>query len=157
NARAVIAIQGQHLVAAITPGDADVAMQRRVLGIDRPARAFDVATLRQFTEANGYLPIGSGWLDTRRLASIALRHAEDYADPACKAEVESIAAKVPRFGFGYRTFEARRMALHARIELEPALAKSLSALPMPLPGAADANALLDVAMTLPALRTRDFL
>ncbi len=154
----LLAIEGKHLVVTFAPGDADEALKRRLLGIDRPATAFDVSELERFNKAHGYLPIGSGWLDTRRAVALALQHAPDeYADATCKAEVESLAAKAPRLGMGYRAFDATRMAMHARIELEPALAKSLSALAAPLPGTADADALFDFAIAMPVLRARDFL
>ena len=154
----LLAVEGKHLVIAFAPADADEALKRRVLGIDRPATAFDVSALEAFNKARNYLPIGSGWLDTRRTVALALKQSDEkLADPACKAEIETLATKAPRVGFGYRAFDAQRMAVHARVELEPALAKSLSALAAPLPGAADADALLDFAVALPVLRARDFL
>ncbi|HEY6942008.1 hypothetical protein [Dokdonella sp.] len=161
-ARGLVAIEGNHLVVAFAPGGADEALERKLLGLDRPAQALPADALADFNKARGYLPYGSGWVDTRRLvARIAAKATE--GDPAkapdatCREEIDALAAKAPRLAFGYSALDDQRMTMHARIDLDPALAKSLSALAAPMPGNAPAAALLDFALAMPVLKARDFL
>lgn len=159
--RGLLAVQGRHLVIALAPGAADEVLERRLLGIDRPAEILDPDALAQFNKARGYLPYGSGWVDTRRLVAMIATKASQLdaaksLDATCREEIDALAAKAPRFAFGYREFDAKQMTMHARIDLEPALAKALSALAVPLPGAVRDDALLDFAMAMPVLKARDF-
>lgn len=160
-AHGLLAVEGRHLVLAFTAGAADEALERRLLGIDRPAQAFDAAALADFNKARGYLPYGSGWVDTRRVIATIVAKASE-GDPAkapdatCREEIDGLAAKAPRFAFGYRDFDDKHVTMHARIDLDPALAKALSALSVPLPGATPDDALLDFAMAMPVLKARDF-
>src|SRR5690606_27961953 len=69
--QAVMAIEGGHLVLAMMPAKADESMQRRVLGLDRPRESLAGSdALAAFNTARGYLPYGSGWVDTRRLVAV---------------------------------------------------------------------------------------
>ncbi len=166
----LMAIHGSHLVLAVVPGSADEALKRRVLGLDQPAKSIaDDAAFPTFNAQRGYLPYGSGWVDTRRIVALAaseghgwaIARAKDSApaalDATCRAEFDSIAAKAPRLAFGYTAFEADRMAMHARIDLDPALATSLMSLGASTPGAASRDALFDFGIALPILGMRDFL
>lgn len=170
HALVLIAIEGKHLVATVVPGTADDAMKRRMLGLERPASNLaETDALATFNKARGYLPYGSGWLDTRRVlalvnddpaiaafAQIAGMPAPSL-DATCRSELDAIAAKMPRLAFGYTAFDAERMAMHVRLDLDQALAKSLAALPASLPGAGSNEALFDLAFALPILHGRDFL
>jgi hypothetical protein len=170
HALALMAIVGKHLVLTVVPGNADDALKRRVLGLDRPASNLaEMGALATFNKARGYLPYGSGWLDTRRLLALSIDDPAIAAfaqaagapkpalDSVCRGEFDAIAAKMPRVALGYTALDADRMALHARLDLEPALAKSLAALPGLLPGARSNDALFDMAFALPVLRGRDFI
>lgn len=166
----LMAIQGSHLVLGLVPGNADEALKRRVLGLDRPAKSMaDSGALADFNKARGYLPQGSGWIDTRRIVALvgadegvaAIARAAGSEPPAldatCRAEFDAIAAKMPRLAFGYTALDAERMAMHARLDLEPALAKSLLALGGRTPGGASRDSLFDFGLALPVLGLRDFL
>ena len=166
----LMAIHGGHLVLAMVPGDADETIKRRLLGLDQPARSMaEDAAFATFNKQRGYLPYGSGWVDTRRIVALAaseghglaIARAKDAAptalDATCRAELDSIAAKAPRIAFGYTAFEADRMAMHARIDLDPAIAASLMSLGASTPGAPSRDALLDFGVALPILGLRDFL
>lgn len=168
--RGVMAIHGAHLVLGLVPGGADQASTRRVLGLDRPARSMaDSDALADFNKARGYLPQGSGWIDTRRIVALfgtdegvaAIARASGSEPPAldatCRAEFDAIAAKAPRLAFGYTAFDANRMSMHARLDLEPALARALVALGGSTPGGAAPDALFDFGIALPILGLRDFL
>jgi predicted small lipoprotein YifL len=158
--RGMLAVQGHHLVLAFAPGDADEALERRLLGLDRPAQRFDTKVLEDFNRQRGYLPFGSGWVDTKRMVALAAGKKSGKAEPldaTCRDEFDALAAKAPRFGFGYRKLDGDGMTMHARLDLDPATAKSLSALAPVLPGSALPEALLDFAVALPVLRARDLL
>lgn len=166
----LMAIQGKHLVATVVPAGADEALKRRVLGLDRPAQSLaDTNALADFNKARGYLPYASGWVDTRRVLALltddpavaavakAAGEPKPELDAACRGELDALAAKAPRLALGYTKFDTERMTMHMRLDLDPALAKSLAALPAALPGAASNDALFDFAFALPVLRGRDFL
>ncbi|WP_395684218.1 hypothetical protein [Dokdonella sp.] len=157
----MLAIEGRHLVIAFAPGGADEASKRRLLGLDLPAQRFDARALADFNKQLGYLPYGSGWIDTRRIVALAASMKPDQAgeplDATCRQEFDALAAKAPRFGFGYRKLDGDGMTMHARLDLDPATAKSLLALAPSLPGSASPDALLDFAIALPVLRARDLI
>ena len=165
----MMAIQGTHLVLALMPGKADATLQRRVLGLDRPAVSIaDSGALADFNQARGYLPHGSGWIDTRRIVALvgvdegvatiarAAGAEPPTLDATCRAEFDAIAAKAPRLSFGYTALDGQRMAMHSRIDLEPALAQALVALETRTPGGMTSDALFDFGIALPVLGLRDF-
>ena len=166
----VLAIQGSHLVLGMMPGNADDALKRRVLGLDRPAESLaDSGALADFNKARGYLPHGSGWIDTRRIVALvgtdeginaivrAAGSEPPVLDVTCRAEFDAIAAKMPRLAFGYTALDGERMSMHSRLDLEPALAQALLALGSSTPGGATRDALFDFGIALPVLGLRDFL
>jgi hypothetical protein len=161
----LIAIEGRHLVIALVPAKADEALKRRVLGLDRPAKSLaDSGALADFNKTRGYLPYGSGYVDTHRLVALFAEAAKTGdIDPAkefdetCRTEFDALATKAPMLAFGYTKFDSSNMTVNMRLDLEPALAKSLGALATPLPGNASTDALIDFAFALPILRGRDFL
>jgi hypothetical protein len=166
----LMAIEGKHLVLGLVPGSADEALKRRVLGLDRPQKSLaDTGALSDFNKARGYLPHGSGWVDTRRVLALygndpglaAFAHAGGKDLPAldatCRSELDALATKAPRLALGYTALDGSRMTLHMRLDLEPTLAKTLAALPAALPAATAKDALLDFAFAMPVLRGRDFL
>jgi len=158
----LIAFEGKDFVVTMVPKDADDALKRRVLGLDRPAQSLaDTGAFEAFDKARGYLPYGSGWLDTRRLvALIGTPEAgvpTTAIDAACRAEYDGIATKMPKLSFGYTKLDGDMMDMRMRLELEPALAKALVDLGSAMPGAARTDALFDMAFALPVLKARDFL
>ncbi len=165
----LLAIERNHLVLTVVPAQADEALKRRVLGLDRPQKSLaDSGALADFNKQRGYLPYGSGWIDTRRLlalynddpAVVAFAQAAGTPPPkldvACRSEFDALAAQAPMFAFGYTALDANRMSFQGRLDLAPALAKSLAALPGAMP-AASSDGLADMAFALPILRGRDFL
>ncbi|MEP7097714.1 MAG: hypothetical protein ABI748_08635 [Dokdonella sp.] len=168
-AQGLLAIERNHLVLTVVPTQADEALKRRVLGLDRPQKSLaDSGALVDFNKQRGYLPYGSGWIDTRRVVALynddpaiaafaqAFGSAPPKLDMACRSEFEALAAQAPMFALGYTALDANQMTFHGRLDLAPALAKSLSALPGSMP-AASVTSLLDMAFALPILRGRDFL
>lgn len=165
----LMAIERNHLVLTVVPTQADEALKRRVLGLDRPQKSLaDSGALADFNKQRGYLPYGSGWIDTRRLLALfnddpavaafaqAAGSEPPQLDATCRSELEALASKAPMFAFGYTALDGNRMSFQGRIDLEPALAKALAALPGALPAAAT-DGLADMGFALPILRGRDFL
>ncbi|MEO5625138.1 MAG: hypothetical protein ABIQ70_03900 [Dokdonella sp.] len=165
----LLAIEGRHLVVAFVAGDADEASKRRILGLDKPAHSMaDSGALAEFDKTRGYLPYGSGWIDTRRIIALAAANpmlAKAVTDPGapaggldavCLGELDAAASKMPRLAFGYTELSAERMSMHARVDLAPAIAQSLVAFGSAVPGTASSDALIDMAFALPLLRAKDF-
>lgn len=158
----LIAFEGKNFVVTVVPKDADEALKRRVLGLDRPAQSLaDTGAFDAFDKARGYLPYGSGWVDTRRL--VALIGTPEAGVPAtaidatCRTEYDAIATKMPKLSFGYTKLDGTAMDMRMRLELEPALAKALVDLGATTPGSARTDALFDMAFALPVLKARDFI
>ncbi|MEO7326013.1 MAG: hypothetical protein ABIW82_14410 [Dokdonella sp.] len=165
----LLAIEGRHLVLAFVAGDADEASKRRVLGLDKPAHSMaDSGAFAEFDKARGYLPYGSGWIDTRRIIALsaaspmAAKAVADAGAPAgsldatCREELDAVAGKIPRLAFGYKELSAERMTMHARVDLAPAIAQSLISIGSTIPGTASPDALIDMAFALPLLHAKDF-
>lgn len=159
----LLAIEGRQLVLGFVVGDADEALKRRVLGLDKPAQSLaDSGALADFNRSRNYLPYGSGWIDTRRVVALAAANpaiakaAGDAGDATCREELDAIATKIPRLAFGYTELGAQRMTVHARVDLAPALAQSFIAMGATVPGTASRDALMDMAFALPVLRAKDF-
>jgi hypothetical protein len=160
-ATGLIAFEGRDVVVTIVPKDADEALKRRVLGLDRPAQSLaDTGAFDAFDKARGYLPYGSGWVDTRRLVALIGTPEAGVPttafDATCRAEYDAIATKMPRVSFGYTKLDGTAMDMRMRLELEPALAKALVDLGSATPGIARTDALFDMAFALPVLKARDF-
>jgi hypothetical protein len=167
NLTGLLAIEARHLVLGFVPGDADEALKRRVLGLDKPAQSIaDSGAFADFNKARGYLPFGSGWVDTHRVIALAATNpavakAADSTsatgiDATCREELDAIAAKVPRLAFGYTEISAERMTMHGRAELAPTLAQALIAVGGSTPGTTSNDMLFDMAIALPVLRAKEF-
>jgi len=165
----LMAIEGHHLVLTAVPGGADEALQRRVLGLDKPAKSLaDSGGLLDLDKAHGYLPYGSGWIDVRRTLTLLIDDpavaalSKSFGEPAptfepeCRGELERIAANAPRASFGYSALDANRMALKGRVELAPAIAQAFTRIVTAPPGSASSDALIDLGFSLPLLKARDF-
>jgi hypothetical protein len=166
----LMAIEGRHLVITALPAAADEALKRRVLGLDRPAKSLaDSGALAELDKARGYLPYGSGWIDTHRVLALllddpslaALAHglgAQPPAfEPACRVDFERIATNVPRLSFGYTALDADRMEFKGRLELAPLIAQALARIAGAPPGPpAGKDSLADFGITMPVLKARDF-
>lgn len=167
----LMAIQGTHLVATLLPGNADEALKRSVLGLDRPSESLAESDgLADLEKTEGYTAFGSGWVDFRRLVSLidndpgytAFARLADTPPPAldaqCRGELDALASRAPRMVFGYTALESTRMSLSSRLDLDAELAAAFVALSTPPPGsAAPAGALYDMSLSLSILKIKDFL
>lgn len=169
--RALIAIEGSHLVASVLPTNADKALLRSVLGLDRPATSLaEAGALADLERAEGYQPYGAGWIDLRRIVALVDTDpgyrafaalggdAVPTLDATCRGELDGLFAQMPRAVFGYTRMEATHMDAAMRLDLAAPIAASLQTLSVPPPGSdAPAGALYDIALSLPVLKLKDFL
>lgn len=169
--RGLIAIEGTHLVASVLPANAEKALLRSVLGLDRPKSSLaDSGTLADLEKAEGYQPFGSGWMDLRRIVALVDKdpgyrafaalasEAPPALDDTCRKELDGLFAQMPRAVFGYTRMDATRMDAAMRLDLAAPIAQALQALSVPPPGSnAPAGALYDIAISMPVLKIKDFL
>jgi hypothetical protein len=150
-AQAIIALQGKQLVLTVAPKTTDEAVLKQLLGLELPEESvLDAKTLTAFNEQRGYLPYGSGYVDTgkmlaavfgqRTVAENAFLDAIGEGNPVasvsdvCKAEYQAIATQVPRLSFGYTELDAKHMNIRYAIETAPAVGAELSKLAVAVPG-----------------------
>lgn len=168
----VLAIEGEQLVVTVFPVKADDALRQRLLGIVKPQQSIaDSGELDKLIKTEGYLPVGAGWVDFKRLfalypadpAMVAIAATfDDKPLPAltaeCRSDVESMIAKAPRMIFGYSELSANHMDSRGRWELAPDVATDLMAL-LAAPtatGGDRVDGLFDMAFNVPVLKLKDF-
>lgn len=147
----IMALQGKHLVLTFAPKTAEPAVMEQLLGLELPEEsALDENILPKFNKDRGYLPYGSGFIDTAKMMTVIFgeRSATEKAfldamgeknpvtdvSAVCKAEHQAIATQVPRISFGYTALEAKRMDLRYVLETTPAVGAELSKLAVKVPG-----------------------
>lgn len=168
------ALEGSHLVATFWPADASDAVKQALLGATRPARSLlDTGTLQALARQYGYLPYGEGYVDAvalvQRLSTAPAGSDLDIAkamhlpsegaitDPACKAEMLGIAQNFPRLVVGTEGLAPDKVTAAMQLEIAAPLAKAIADTIAPAPGSgAASDGLLDVAVSLPLLRLKDF-
>lgn len=172
-AKAIAAIEGSQLVVTIAPSKADDALKRTLLGLDRPAQSIaDAGTLQALAKQYGYTQFGEGFINFTRLAqrltnppqgsdraiADALGLPTGGSDAVCKQEYADLAQKFPRFVFGAEELTAQRVRIGAMQEIAAPLAQQLVAALGSAPGTgAPASSIVDVALSLPVLKFKDFL
>jgi hypothetical protein len=162
----IVAVQGKHLVITMAAKATDEAVLKQLLGVELPKEsALDADVLPGFNKERGYLPYGSGYIDTAKMlaavygertpAEKAFLDAIGETNPAanvsevCKTEQKAIAAQVPRLSFGYTELDAKHMNIRYALETAPAVGAELSKLAVPVPGLdARGQGLFDVGFGL---------
>jgi hypothetical protein len=169
---ALFAIEGQQFVATVAPAKAGDALKRTLLGLDRPARSLaDSGDLDKLARQYGYSNYGEGYFDIVRIAerltgpaqgsdleiAQALGLPTGGSDAACKAEYLDLAHKLPRMVMGANEISPQRVRIGAQLEMQPALAAQLAAALGAAPGTGKpGEGVLDVAVSLPVLKLKDF-
>lgn len=147
----IIALQGTHLVMTFAPKSADQKILEQLLGLELPSEsALDADVLAKFNKDRGYLPYGSGYIDTAKLLTLVFgertptekafleslgeKNPVAEVSAVCKTEAQSIAAQVPRVSFGYTALDAKSMDLRYMLETNPAVGAELAKLAVTVPG-----------------------
>jgi hypothetical protein len=147
----LLAIQGPHLLLTVAPAAPSEGLVKQLLGIERPAiDALSAGTLEAFNEERGWLPYGSGYLDSARIAAaltggfgpveqeflraLGIDPSSITSTPQCKTEFGALAAAVPRVSFGYAALQPKVMDLRYLIETAPEHGKGLAGLAADVPG-----------------------
>lgn len=161
----LIAIVGDHLVISLLPRTADRAVQRQILGLDRPPRSLaDSRGLHALNREFGYIDFVSGYIDSARLLDAATGEPDAIQaaflaaigltkpslDATCRGEFAALAAAWPRMSLGYTALDARHAAARGVIETRTDIAQALMKLRAPMPGlpAVDGDTLVHFGLSL---------
>ncbi len=132
---AIIAIADQQLVAAFGPRHAIAAVLPQIVGAEKPPRNMAGGEeLKQVISKHRLGPVMVGFVDTRRLSSALIAHAERTPSAECTAELDRLTAQVPRLAFGYTELTGQRFSGAAAVELARPLVDELKALRTSVPG-----------------------
>ena len=169
---AIFAVVDKHLVATIAPPKASDDAKKRLLGLTRPDKNLgDAGLLAKINADNKFLPYGTMLVDSVRIVDVGTGETDpllnefkaidgkthEPVDATCRQEFLDIAKKFPRLVFGYTELAPKKMDMVGRLELEPALAKDFAAAVGAAPGSAGApEGQMDIAMSLPVLKLKDF-
>jgi hypothetical protein len=149
----IVAVVGKHMVVTVAPAEGDDGL-RQLLGLERPATSLARSGgLQSFNRSEGFLPYGSGYLDTARVVAqfrvpatpleSAFLKALDSSKPSLPAECEADAARLvtalPRLSAGYLSLDVGKVETVTRIDLSSQIAQALMKLRAPLPGLASAT------------------
>lgn len=173
NISAMFAIEGSQFVATAAPANASDALKRTLLGLDRPTRPLaDSGDLDKLAKQYGFSNYGEGFVDVVRIAerltsppqgsdreiATALGLPTTGSDAACKGEYLDLAHKFPRMVMGAYEMSPQRVRIGAQLEMQPALAAQLATALGAAPGTGKAGeGVLDLALSLPVLKLKDFL
>ncbi|HET9049082.1 MAG TPA: hypothetical protein VFN29_09025 [Chiayiivirga sp.] len=148
----VVAIVGKHMVVTIAPAEGSDGL-RQLLGLDRPAKSLaSSGGLQSFNRSEGFLPYGSGYLDTARVVAqfrlpatpleAAFLKVFGVSKPMlpaeCEADATRLVSAMPRWSAGYLRLDVDGAETLARIETSPPIAQALMKLRAPVPGLASA-------------------
>ncbi len=169
---AMFAIEGSQFVATLAPAKASDALKRTLFGLDRPAKSLaDSGDLDKLAKQYDYSNFGEGFVDVVKIAerltgpaqgsdleiAQALGLPTGGSDAACKAEYLDLANKFPRLVMGANEVGAQRVRIGAQLEMQAALAAQLAAALGAAPGTGKpGEGVLDVALSLPVLKLKDF-
>ena len=139
DAGAIVAIADHQLVAAIGPRHTIAAALPQILGAEKPPRSMaDGEELKRLIAKHRLGPLLIGYVDSKRLAGALVALAERAPPAACTAEIDRLAAAVPRLVVSYPELTAKRFSAAFIVELAPALAEQVKAMRAAVPGLAAA-------------------
>jgi hypothetical protein len=123
--------------AAFVPDNA--ALLRRVVNLDQPTTAYDIADLESFSDERGYTAYGSGFIDFGKVVDqlldgddallAAAREStplgEIAGNEACRSELGALVELFPRASLGYTDISETFMAFDMTLETEPSFAQRM--------------------------------
>lgn len=132
---AIIGIIDNHLVVGGGPTKEVDAKLGLILGTEKPAQSMaNGKALIDVMTKHGFGPNLIGYVDTRKVAAQAVALSDKQLPQVCIAEIDRIAAKVPRLVLGYTEISVKRAAGGIVLELEPGLLAEVAALKTEVPG-----------------------
>ncbi len=132
---AIIAIAGDQLVAAFGPRHAIAEVLPQIVGAEQPPRNMAGGDeLKRLIAKHRLGPVMVGFVDSKRLAHALIGLAERTPPADCIAEIDRLAARVPRLAFGYTELTDQRFSGGLVLELAPPLVEELKALRTAVPG-----------------------
>lgn len=124
-----------HLVAAFGPADSFDNKLDQIVGVQKPqASMADGKLLAEVMTRHGFGPNLIGFVDTRKVAAAAVALSDKQLPQVCVAELDRIAARVPRIVIGYAEITAKRASGGAVLELEQGLLAEVSGMRTEVPG-----------------------
>lgn len=171
-ARVVIAIVDDQMVASLVPAGLSEDSLRSVFGLTKPSRSIAASgRLGEIAQTYGYTANGAGFVDIKRLAGVFLdepaginaellalaNYNAEELSADCRTEIRDLAGIAPRLVTGYTEYSADRLASNTVLELRSDIAEGLSALTAPVPGLGrDHGGLFSFGMSIDLLAARDF-
>ncbi len=170
--RFVVAIEHKQAVMALLPADADTALLRSALGLDKPKNSvLSSGKLARIADANGYKPYSLGYIDwsqwpalvagekdpmVKTLLSLA-PEAANKLPASCQPDLARIAARMPMISFGTTGISDSRLGYRVNIDLAADITKAFGDIDIKLPGlGSNDGAPLDIALALPVKEFRTF-
>jgi hypothetical protein len=159
----------QFATVAIVPDNA--ALLRRVANLDEPANSYDPADLAEFSEARGYTPYASGFVEFERVVAqlldgddamlTAMRESTDLAqiagNEACRQELGALVDLFPRLSMGYTEMNTSSMAFDLTMEADSEFARRMAVMAdTPVDLDKSRAGLLELGLALNIVGARDF-
>ena len=171
-ARVILAVIDDHLVATVVPANLPEASLKAVLGIELPGRNIaESGELAALSEEYGFRSYGLGMMDVQRIASTFLDdqtgvnrellalggYDASSLDEVCKAEIRSLAGVAPRIVSGYTDVTDEHIKSNTVIELRTDIAAGVQTLTAAVPGLGQPHdGLMSFGMSLNMLAAREF-
>ncbi|MBT8495527.1 MAG: hypothetical protein KJO07_20935, partial [Deltaproteobacteria bacterium] len=131
---AVVVVEGNQLIAALTPiGDAQPAFLDQLLADEAPGKSLaETGTLARLAGRYGFSVGTIGFIDLERSAEL-FGAVFPGAEPACAAEMVELVSPTPRWVFGTREMSAERITarvvMETRRDVRDALERSRATVP----------------------------
>jgi hypothetical protein len=167
-----IAILDQQLAISLFPVSAEDTLLAAFLGQEMPSQSMASSNaLAIMNNRQGYTGYGSGIVDIQKLADEFLDSDSSTRqflgqelnmklsslDPVCVSEYKSIIAMAPRMTAGTTRLTANELGMRYNLEIENALAKSLTTLVSNTPPANEGDFLLSASLAVKVGNLRSFL
>ncbi|NNE61945.1 MAG: hypothetical protein HKN35_13710 [Woeseia sp.] len=172
NARVVLAVIDEQVVASIVPTGLSEDSLREIFGLKMPAQPMSKSgRLAEISKTYGFSAHGAGFVDFQKIVSTFTDEqvgvnaellkltdfdAEQLSD-VCKSEIRGVSAIAPRLVSGYTEFTDERMASTTVLELRSDIADGMATLPALVPGlGGDHGGLFSFGMSIDLLAAREF-
>ncbi|SHE91604.1 hypothetical protein SAMN02745117_01032 [Lampropedia hyalina DSM 16112] len=147
DAQIVLALIGKQAVLSVHTRLANTSVEQ-LLGLQKPEKSIlDTGELQAINKEYGFKPYGTILLKPQTIAQKFLGQTGQETwvsqqaaargknvSEVCRSEITALIGKVPRIVGGYTELNKKQFDMRYTLELEPALAQSLTELTAPVPG-----------------------